>query len=207
MRGAGIAIQESRSSGQQGAGANRHQSVPRANAGSQPVDNGALILAYCRLSHIVREGNFIRRSGDDDHRPRGYRTRQGLNVRKRNADGGHRSGTRSYIVNIELKRALFDIRTAQNFHRPSDIEEQYPLGQHDPDIENGWFSLDHAARRPASLPLASNADSASAAVSTRAKRPSRTSSVRALMSAAVQWRPWRSVMAKVSVASLTKSTS
>src|ERR1700733_11891813 len=207
MRGAGIAIQESRSSGQQGAGANRHQSVPRANAGSQPVDNGALILAYCRLSHIVGEGNFIRGSGDDDYRTRGYGSRQGFNVRKRNADGGPRARTGTYIVNIELKRALFGIRTAQNFHRPSDIEQQHSLGQHHPHIENRWFSIDHAACRPASLPLLSNAASASAAIRTRAKRPSRTSSVRALMSAAVQWRPWRSVMAKVNVASLTKSTS
>ncbi len=207
VRRARIAVQESRPSGQQGAGADGHDNVPRANAGLEPIDDGPFILAHRRLAHIIGEGDFVRGSRHDDHRPRRQRARQGRNVRERNADGGRGARARSDIVNLELNRALLDIRAAQDFHWTCDIQQQHALGQYDPDLEGARFTLHHAACRPASWRFLSNAASASPAVKTRAKRPSRTSSVRALMSAAVQWRPWPSVMAKVSVASLTKSTS
>ena len=71
-----------------------------------------LIQANGRRSHFLGKANFIRRSGNDDHRARRQANRQRRNVRKRNADGRHGARAGPYITNIELQRVLLDIRAA-----------------------------------------------------------------------------------------------
>src|SRR5690606_17072723 len=196
------AVQQSRTRCKQRTGTDRHEPYARTHRPAKPQND---VLFQHRIGGSIglrtSERN-VRRTRNNDQRAIRQSLRQRLHTRDREANGTDRSWRGPDIANIEPHLILLKICLAQNLKRSRHIEQKH-TGR-DNDINRNYPGnvrlTTHAAFR------SPGAASACSTVTIRAKRFARTSSVRALISAALHSRPVASIIGKVKVASLTKST-
>ncbi len=191
--GAGMAVEQTGGCCEQGAGTDGDERDAGHDHATEPARD---LRPFGR--NRGRIGDRAHAAGYDHIGAVGQSLGQGLQIGERQPDRCRLFGMGGDETAVEQDFRLFAVGVAQHLDRAGDIHQERVRRQHD--IDGNGSAVEAGRDCHAARPIW---PSACSTVAMRAKRPASTSSVRILMSAALNTWPEAWVIGKVSVASVT----